>query len=104
MPDSTIMESLLFQLHYDSIAVSFLKIGSPFNPHCSAGYVAYMDLLYFLSQCTLGSCMENITNISSEPTMEINIYHELYLLWSFYTRTRYSCTHLHYSEIKWGAT
>lgn len=104
MPDSNIMESLLYQLHYDSIAVSFLKVGSSFHPHCSAGYVAYMDLLHFLSQCTLGTCIENVVSISREAMMEINIYHELYLLWSFHTKNRYATTHLHYSEIKWGAT
>lgn len=52
------MESLLLQLHYDSTAISFLKVGSSFNPHSSAGYVSYTDLLVFLSQSTLGSYLD----------------------------------------------
>lgn len=60
MPDSNIMESLLLQLHYDSISVSFLKVGSTFQPQSNAGYVSYTDLLKFLSQSTLGVYMENI--------------------------------------------
>lgn len=59
MPDSNIMESLLFQLHYDSIAVSFIKVGSTFHPHSSAGYIAYTDLLDFFAHSTMGSCLEN---------------------------------------------
>lgn len=57
------MESLLFQLHYDSVAVSFLKVGSVFHPHSSAGYVSYVDLLYFFAHSTLGTCLENIPSL-----------------------------------------
>lgn len=60
MPDSNIMESILFQLHYDSIALSFIKVGSIFNPQVSAGYVSYSDLLQFLSYSTLGTCLETL--------------------------------------------
>lgn len=59
MPDSNVMESLLYQLHYDGISLSFLKVGSSFHPHSSAGYVSYTDLLHFLSHTTLGSYLEN---------------------------------------------
>lgn len=58
MPDSNIMESILFQLHFDSISVSFLKVGAQFHPYASAGYVAYTDLLSFLSHSTLGTYIE----------------------------------------------
>lgn len=104
MPDSNIMESLLYQLHYDSIALSFLKVGSSFHPHSSAGYISYTDLLYFLSQCTLGSCLENITPVIREPSMTMNVYHELYLLWSFYAKNRYVSHHrLLYNGNRWDA-
>lgn len=68
MPDSNIMESLLFQLHFDSTALSFLKVGSPFLPNVSATYVPYMDLLYFLSQATLGTCIEDFTYVCVSNT------------------------------------
>lgn len=58
MPDSNVMESLLYQLHYDSISLSFLKVGSSFHPHSSAGYVSYTDLLHFLSHTTSGAYLE----------------------------------------------
>ncbi|RZC33025.1 SZT2-like, partial [Asbolus verrucosus] len=85
MPDSNIMESLLFQLHYDSIAVSFMKVGSTFHPHSSAGYISYTDLLDFFSHSTMGTCLESSPDIKHEPSMPINIYHELFLLWSFHS-------------------
>lgn len=65
MPDSNIMESLIYQLHYDSIAVSFLKVGSSFHPHAGAGFVSYTDLLYFLAHSTLGTCLENFVHLVS---------------------------------------
>ncbi|KAJ8966990.1 hypothetical protein NQ317_011191 [Molorchus minor] len=90
MPDSNIMESLLFQLHYDSIAVSFLKVGSSFHPHSSAGFVSYTDLLYFFAHSTLGTCLESFVHAKHEPTMHLNIYHELFLLWSFHSANKYA--------------
>ncbi|CAH0562057.1 unnamed protein product [Brassicogethes aeneus] len=88
MPDFNIMESLLYQLHYDSIAVSFLKVGSSFHPHSSAGYVPYVDLLYFLSHSTLGNCFETFPDVIHEPSMSLNVYQELFLLWSFHSKTK----------------
>ncbi|CAH1982611.1 unnamed protein product [Acanthoscelides obtectus] len=90
MPDSNIMETLLFQLHYDSIAVSFLKVGSSFHPHSSAGFVSYTDLLHFFSRATLGCCLENFIQVGSDPSLALNIYHELFLLWSFHHINRYT--------------
>ncbi|KAJ8923504.1 hypothetical protein NQ315_010082 [Exocentrus adspersus] len=90
MPDSNIMESLLYQLHFDSIAVSFLKVGSSFHPHSSAGYVSYTDLLYFFAHSTLGTCLENFVHIKHEPSLPLNIYHELFLLWSFHSANKYA--------------
>ncbi|XP_008200755.1 KICSTOR complex protein SZT2 isoform X3 [Tribolium castaneum] len=87
MPDSNIMETLLFQLHYDSIAVSFIKVGSSFHPHSSAGYISYTDLLNFFSHSTMGTCLETSPDIH-EPSMPMNIYHELFLLWSFHSAVR----------------
>lgn len=66
MPDSNIMESLIYQLHYDSISISFLKVGSSFHPHAGAGFVSYTDLLYFLAHSTLGTCLENFVYLVSK--------------------------------------
>ncbi|XP_056646993.1 KICSTOR complex protein SZT2-like isoform X1 [Diorhabda sublineata] len=92
MPDSNIMESLLFQLHYDSIAISFLKVGSTFHPHAGAGCVSYTDLLYFFAYSTLGTCIENFTQLPRKPSSEMNIYHEFFLLWSFHNTNKYACS------------
>ncbi|KAL1492858.1 hypothetical protein ABEB36_011037 [Hypothenemus hampei] len=84
MPDSNVMETMLHQLHYDAIAVSFLKVGSIFHPHCSAGLVPYTDLLYFFAQSTLGTCLESFPKIVHNPTMQMNVYQETFLFWSFH--------------------
>ncbi|KAJ3640250.1 hypothetical protein Zmor_003559 [Zophobas morio] len=89
MPDSNIMETLLLQLHYDSIAVSFIKVGSSFHPHSSAGYISYTDLLKFFSYSTMGTCLETSPHVKHEPSMQMNIYHELFLLWSFHSAEKY---------------
>ncbi|KAK5639276.1 hypothetical protein RI129_011768 [Pyrocoelia pectoralis] len=89
MPDSNIMESLLMQLHYDSISVSFLKVGSSFHPQTSAGYISYTDLLHFISCATLGNCLEDFPFIKAEPSLVMNKYQELFLLWSFQNKINY---------------
>ncbi|XP_025829072.1 KICSTOR complex protein SZT2-like [Agrilus planipennis] len=88
MPDSNIMESLLLQLHYDGTPVSFLKIGSPFHPNSSAGYIPYTDLLHFLSQSTMGTCLDTYPQIRGESD-SFNIYHNYYLVWSFFGNGKY---------------
>lgn len=65
MPDSNVMETMLHQLHYDAIGVSFLKVGSSFHPNCGVGLVSYIDLLYFFAQSTLGTCIEYFPKIVS---------------------------------------
>nr|XP_023016879.1 KICSTOR complex protein SZT2-like [Leptinotarsa decemlineata] len=102
MPDSNIMESLLFQLHYDSIAISFLKVGSDFHPHVSSGFVAYTDLLYFFSHSTLGTCLENFISVENEPSKEMNIYQELFLFWSFHNDEKNACSKI--CDNKWSSS
>ncbi|CAG9855485.1 unnamed protein product [Phyllotreta striolata] len=85
MPDSNIMESLLFQLHYDSIAISFLKVGSGFHPNSGSGFVSYTDLLQFFAYSTLGTCIENYIQPTNDLSNEMNVYHKLFLLWSFHS-------------------
>nr|XP_022914806.1 KICSTOR complex protein SZT2-like isoform X1 [Onthophagus taurus] len=88
MPDSNIMESIIFQLHYDSISLSFIKVGSAFTPHLSAGCVAYSDLLHFLSCSTLGICLESLPPPNSSKNM--NTFQQLYLFWSFNSKVQIS--------------
>ncbi|XP_048517774.1 KICSTOR complex protein SZT2 isoform X3 [Dendroctonus ponderosae] len=84
MPDSNVMETMLHQLHYDAIGVSFLKVGSSFHPNCGVGLVSYIDLLYFFAQSTLGTCIEYFPKIIHDPAMPMNYYQEILLLWSFH--------------------
>lgn len=73
------------QLHYDSTAVSFIKVGSSFHPHISAGYVPYEDVLSFLSGSTMGSCLE--ADQLDCHLEHLNLYHSAYLTWSFQNRS-----------------
>ncbi|XP_050313415.1 KICSTOR complex protein SZT2-like [Anthonomus grandis grandis] len=84
MPDSNVMETMLHQLHYDAIAVSFLKVGSSFHPHCGAGLVSYIDLLYFFAHSTLGTCLESFPKIVPDSSLSMNFYQESFLVWSFH--------------------
>ncbi|CAH1153732.1 unnamed protein product [Phaedon cochleariae] len=99
MPDSNIMESLLFQLHYDSISISFLKVGAPFHPHSGSGFVTYMDLLYFFAHSTLGTCMENFVFVKNDSAWQMNIYQEHFLIWSFHSADRYNASRI--CDNKW---
>ncbi|CAG9759252.1 unnamed protein product [Ceutorhynchus assimilis] len=88
MPDSNVMETMLHQLHYDSIAVSFLKVGSRFYPQCGAGLVPYVDLLHFFAHSTLGCCLEFFPKIFYDSSMSMNFYHDNFLFWSFHSNSR----------------
>ncbi|KAF5284426.1 hypothetical protein FQR65_LT13560 [Abscondita terminalis] len=90
MPDSNIMESLLMQLHYDGVSVSFLKVGSPFHPQSSAGYIPYTDLLHFLSEATLGHFLEDFPVVKADPSLSMNIYQNEFLLWTFQSKINYN--------------
>lgn len=87
LPDVNIMESLLMQLHYDSTAVSFIKVGSSFHPHVSAGYVPYNDVLNFLSHSTMGTCLCLSSEVvTPQRTLQMNLYHKAYLTWTFHNK------------------
>ncbi|XP_030748432.1 LOW QUALITY PROTEIN: KICSTOR complex protein SZT2-like [Sitophilus oryzae] len=86
MPDSNVMETLLHQLHYDAVAVSFLKVGSSYQPHSAAGLVSYFDLLDFFAHSTLGTCLESFPKIVHDPSFLLNFYQDFFLIWSFHNR------------------
>ena len=49
------LDSIIQQLRATTVACSFLRVGSAYNPHCADGLVPYQDLLYFIAAATLGS-------------------------------------------------
>lgn len=51
------LDSIIQQLRATTVACSFLRVGSAYNPHCADGLVPYQDLLYFIAAATLGSYM-----------------------------------------------
>lgn len=51
------LDSIIQQLRATTVACSFLRVGSAYDPHCANGLVPYQDLLYFISAATLGSYM-----------------------------------------------
>lgn len=101
LPDVNIMESLLMQLHYDSTAVSFIKVGSSFHPYVSAGYVPYEDVLTFLARSTMGTCLES-DHLTDQPSQTLNLYHSSYLTWSFHNKHR-EVTTMSTSVSHWNA-
>lgn len=51
------LDSIIQQLRATTVACSFLRVGSAYDPHCADGLVPYQDLLYFIAAATLGSYM-----------------------------------------------
>jgi len=51
------LDSIIQQLRATTVACSFLRVGSMYDPHCADGLVPYQDLLYFIAAATLGSYM-----------------------------------------------
>ncbi|KAK7077438.1 hypothetical protein SK128_019914, partial [Halocaridina rubra] len=52
LPDATMFDSLLVQLRNQTIACSFLQLGSVYHPQASFGYVPFSDLMRFLALAT----------------------------------------------------
>lgn len=55
LPDIHVLELVLTQLRTNSVAVSFLHVGSQFHPHCAEGLVPYSELLQFIACATFGT-------------------------------------------------
>lgn len=64
------LDSIIQQLRATTVACSFLRVGSGYDPHCADGLVPYEDLLYFIAAATLGSYM----SFSSYVVREFVIY------------------------------
>lgn len=104
------LESLLTQLRNNTIACSFIHLGSSYHPFCSLGYVPYIDLMQFISVATLGAYLpflpnrdyvrdftlpyqhhrkeynQHITieqNENVNQVNEMNAFHKAFLTWNF---------------------
>ena len=60
LPDATVFDSLLVQLRNQTIACSFLQLGSVFQPQRSFGYIPFTDLMNFLATATCGAYMPSL--------------------------------------------
>lgn len=63
VPDAHVFDSVLGQLRSNTIACSFLHVGSLFHPHCGNGLVPYADLMNFIATATLGVYMIDIPQV-----------------------------------------
>ena len=60
LPDATVFDSLLVQLRNQTIACSFLQLGSVYQPQRSFGYIPFTDLMNFLATATCGAYMPTL--------------------------------------------
>ncbi|GFT28929.1 KICSTOR complex protein SZT2 [Nephila pilipes] len=84
-PTCKSLDSLLTQLRNNTIACSFLQLGSSFHSFSSFGRVPYKELMEFIATATCGayfsSCKRFVVNESNSNI--INPFHKSLLLWSF---------------------
>ncbi|KAL0121707.1 hypothetical protein PUN28_006892 [Cardiocondyla obscurior] len=104
------LDSIIQQLRATTVACSFLRVGSAYNPHCADGLVPYQDLLYFIAAATLGSYMSFNSYVIPVHGTDMNLYHNRFLCWQLYRdisnndtsdrhcwRTENNCFHEHKS-------
>ncbi|KYN29036.1 Protein SZT2, partial [Trachymyrmex cornetzi] len=104
------LDSIIQQLRATTVACSFLRVGSAYNPHCADGLVPYQDLLYFIAAATLGSYMSFNSYVMPVHGTNMNLYHEHFLCWQLFRnisdgntsdhhcwRTENNCFHGHRS-------
>ncbi|RWS27289.1 protein SZT2-like protein, partial [Leptotrombidium deliense] len=85
LPNASVLEILLTQLRNNTIACSFLQIGSNPSPFSCIGYVPYTEIMKFLSTATFGAYLPHCPKIhqASVENKEFNLYHRAFLAWSF---------------------
>ncbi|XP_018338951.1 PREDICTED: protein SZT2-like [Trachymyrmex septentrionalis] len=81
------LDSIIQQLRATTVACSFLRVGSAYNPHCADGLVPYQDLLYFIAAATLGSYMSFNSYVMPIHGTNMNLYHKHFLCWQLYRNT-----------------
>ncbi|XP_011685281.1 PREDICTED: protein SZT2-like isoform X1 [Wasmannia auropunctata] len=104
------LDSIIQQLRATTVACSFLRVGSAYDPHCADGLVPNQDLLYFIAAATLGSYMSFTSHVIPVHGTDMNLYHKHFLCWQLYRdvsdddtsdrhcwRTENNCFHGHKS-------
>ncbi|KAK7862806.1 hypothetical protein R5R35_004159 [Gryllus longicercus] len=87
VPDVHVFDSVLTQLRTNTVACSFLHVGSLFHPQCCKGMVPYADLMHFIATATFGTYMTTIPEITSVSENQMNMYHRAFLSWNFSKHT-----------------
>ncbi|CAL4100629.1 unnamed protein product, partial [Meganyctiphanes norvegica] len=84
LPDATMFDSLLVELRNQTIACSFLQLGSLYHPQASLGYIPFSDLMQFLATATCGAYLVDLPPIEKEDyDYDMNDYHKALLAWGF---------------------
>ncbi|XP_047479590.1 KICSTOR complex protein SZT2-like isoform X5 [Penaeus chinensis] len=83
LPDATMFDILLVQLRNQTIACSFLQLGSVYHPQASLGYVPFSDLMHFLATATCGAYLDTLPPIEDDYVYHMNDYHKALLSWGF---------------------
>ncbi|XP_012229201.2 KICSTOR complex protein SZT2-like isoform X1 [Linepithema humile] len=78
------LDSIIQQLRATTVACSFLRVGSAYDPHCADGLVPYQDLLYFIAAATLGSYMTFNSHVVPAHGTDMNFYHKHFICWQLY--------------------
>ncbi|KAK3857346.1 hypothetical protein Pcinc_036398, partial [Petrolisthes cinctipes] len=95
LPDAKSFESLLVQLRNQTVACSFLQLGSVYHPQGSLGYVPFTDLMAFLASATFGAYLTVLPELDDgNYDNHMNDYHKSLLSWNFQTLsciTPYPC-------------
>ncbi|XP_063888022.1 KICSTOR complex protein SZT2-like isoform X5 [Scylla paramamosain] len=92
LPDATVFDSLLVQLRNQTIACSFLQLGSVYQPQRSFGYIPFTDLMNFLATATCGAYMPTLPPVGNDYEYDMNDYHKSLLAWGFQKVTRELCS------------
>ncbi|XP_076055800.1 KICSTOR complex protein SZT2-like isoform X3 [Oratosquilla oratoria] len=83
LPDATMFDSLLVQLRNQTIACSFLQLGSVYHPQAGLGFVPFTDLMHFMATATCGAYLTSLPTIEENYVYDMNDYHKALLAWSF---------------------
>ncbi|XP_050730013.1 KICSTOR complex protein SZT2-like isoform X17 [Eriocheir sinensis] len=92
LPDATVFDSLLVQLRNQTIACSFLQLGSVYQPQRSFGYIPFTDLMNFLATATCGAYMPSLPSVGNDYEYDMNDYHKSLLAWGFQKFTHDLCS------------
>uniref|UniRef100_A0A0N7ZXW0 Protein SZT2 n=1 Tax=Daphnia magna TaxID=35525 RepID=A0A0N7ZXW0_9CRUS len=77
-------EALLSQLRHNTIACSFVQVGSrTCHPASSEGFLPNNDLMEFVASTTFGTCLSGAPHVDGGYDYQMNVYHQYFLTWGF---------------------